>query len=157
MPDQPAHNGRKAGTDADARKIIEYAVEQLKDAGVQVESIDFESVDGAYLFTVRRAQTIKLTTDEVVRAAPIRLLEQFGVHVKDAAIADQRIGRYLTAIGALAPDDVIDVLEQQTLGDERRFGEIAVERGYLKQDVLDQLPNHHRSDRTARRRDRASG
>jgi hypothetical protein len=43
----------------------------------------------------------------------------------------ERIGEYLVARGAMTPSQVTVVINHQKSGDERLFGEIAMELGYL--------------------------
>ena len=43
----------------------------------------------------------------------------------------QKIGEFLVAMGALSPTQVTTVIDHQHAGDERLFGEIAMELGYL--------------------------
>jgi hypothetical protein len=47
-----------------------------------------------------------------------------------------RIGEFLVSIGAMAKDQVEDVLLRQRRGDTRIFGEIAIELGYLNDDAI---------------------
>jgi hypothetical protein len=48
----------------------------------------------------------------------------------------EKIGEFLTRIGVMKIDQVVDVLRAQRLGDERLFGEIAIEFGYINDEVL---------------------
>jgi hypothetical protein len=43
----------------------------------------------------------------------------------------ERIGEYLVGIGAMSATQVTVVINHQQSGDERLFGEIAMELGYL--------------------------
>jgi hypothetical protein len=43
----------------------------------------------------------------------------------------EKIGEFLVGIGALSSSQVTVVINRQTAGDERLFGEIAMELGYL--------------------------
>jgi hypothetical protein len=43
----------------------------------------------------------------------------------------ERIGEYLVGIGAMSATQVTVVINHQQAGDERLFGEIAMELGYL--------------------------
>ena len=43
----------------------------------------------------------------------------------------ERIGEYLVGIGAMSATQVTVVINHQQTGDERLFGEIAMELGYL--------------------------
>jgi len=47
-----------------------------------------------------------------------------------------RIGNFLMKIGAMKPDQVQDVLRLQKAGDKRRFGDIAIELGYINDDAI---------------------
>ena len=48
----------------------------------------------------------------------------------------EKIGETLVRIGALKPYQVNDVLRAQKAGDIRMFGEIAIEFGYINDEVL---------------------
>jgi len=48
----------------------------------------------------------------------------------------ERIGEFLVRIGVMRPDQVEDVLHVQQGGDNRLFGEIAIEFGYINDEVL---------------------
>ncbi len=43
----------------------------------------------------------------------------------------EKIGEYLVGIGAMSSSQVTHVINRQTAGDVRLFGEIAMELGYL--------------------------
>ncbi len=53
-----------------------------------------------------------------------------------ARIMAERIGDFLIRIKAMNGDQVSQVLQLQQAGDKRRFGEIAVELGYIGDDSL---------------------
>ncbi len=48
----------------------------------------------------------------------------------------EKIGEALVRIGAIKPFQVEDVLCAQKAGDDRYFGEIAIEYGYINDEVL---------------------
>ena len=48
----------------------------------------------------------------------------------------EKIGETLVRIGAMKPFRVEDVLRAQKAGDDRLFGEIAIEFGYINDEVL---------------------
>ncbi len=48
----------------------------------------------------------------------------------------EKIGEFLVRIGVMKPYQVKDVLRAQKAGDDRMFGEIAIEFGYINDDVL---------------------
>jgi hypothetical protein len=48
----------------------------------------------------------------------------------------ERIGDFLTRIGAMNSDEVKTVLQVQQAGDKRRFGEIAMKLGYINDDAI---------------------
>jgi hypothetical protein len=48
----------------------------------------------------------------------------------------ERIGETLLRIGAIGPSQVDDILRAQKDGDSRLFGEIAIEFGYINDEVL---------------------
>lgn len=47
-----------------------------------------------------------------------------------------RIGENLVSIGAMSMEQVNDVLAKQKAGDDRLFGEIAIELKYIDDEVL---------------------
>jgi len=49
---------------------------------------------------------------------------------------EERIGEALVRIGAMTPEQVDQVLKLQQNGDNRLFGEIAIECGYINDEVL---------------------
>ncbi len=48
----------------------------------------------------------------------------------------EKIGETLVRIGAMKPYQVDDVLRAQKAGDNRPFGEISIEFGYINDEVL---------------------
>ena len=48
----------------------------------------------------------------------------------------EKIGEFLTSIGVMKINQVVDVLRAQRCGDNRLFGEIAIEFGYINDEVL---------------------
>jgi hypothetical protein len=48
----------------------------------------------------------------------------------------ERIGDFLTRIGAMNSSQVKTVLQIQQAGDKRRFGEIALKLGYISDDAI---------------------
>jgi hypothetical protein len=51
-------------------------------------------------------------------------------------VMSERIGEFLVRIGAMNGDQVEQVLRLQRDGDKRRFGEIAIEMQYIKDDLI---------------------
>jgi len=49
---------------------------------------------------------------------------------------NERIGETLVRIGAIQPFQVQEVLQAQKAGDSRLFGEIAIEFGFINDEVL---------------------
>ncbi|TVR85195.1 MAG: hypothetical protein EA428_16205 [Spirochaetaceae bacterium] len=49
----------------------------------------------------------------------------------------ERIGEFLVKIGAMTPEQLVEVLEQQKKEPNRLFGEIAVELGYINDSAVD--------------------
>jgi hypothetical protein len=64
------------------------------------------------------------------------MLHESGLGRKGPPALITRIGEFLVRIGAMAPGQVEEVLRLQQTGDKRRFGEIAVERGYINNDSI---------------------
>jgi hypothetical protein len=48
----------------------------------------------------------------------------------------ERIGDFLVRTGSMTPEQVQAVLKVQEAGDRRRFGEIAIALGYLREDSI---------------------
>jgi len=48
----------------------------------------------------------------------------------------ERIGDFLIRIGAMKQNEVEDILRRQRAGDTRKFGEIAIEFGYINDDAI---------------------
>ena len=48
----------------------------------------------------------------------------------------EKIGEFLVRIGVMKPYQVEDILQAQKNGDKRLFGEIAIEFGYINDEVL---------------------
>jgi len=48
----------------------------------------------------------------------------------------ERIGEFLQCIGVMNQQQVQEILDAQKAGDSRLFGEIAIEFGYINDDVL---------------------
>ena len=57
---------------------------------------------------------------------------------------NERIGEGLLRIGAISQEDVDDILAKQKAGDERMFGEIAIELGYIDDEVLASFLDMHK-------------
>lgn len=49
----------------------------------------------------------------------------------------ERIGEFLVKIGAMTPEQLLEVLERQKKEPNRLFGEIAVELGYINDSAVD--------------------
>jgi hypothetical protein len=48
----------------------------------------------------------------------------------------ERIGDFLVRVGSMTADQVDQVLEAQKAGDARRFGDIALELGFVRDDAI---------------------
>ena len=48
----------------------------------------------------------------------------------------EKIGEFLQRIGVMNQQQVQEILDAQTAGDTRMFGEIAIEFGYVNDEVL---------------------
>ena len=57
---------------------------------------------------------------------------------------NERIGEGLLRIGAISQEDVDDILAKQKAGDERMFGEIAIELAYIDDEVLASFLDMHK-------------
>ena len=49
---------------------------------------------------------------------------------------DERIGEGLVRIGAMTEEQVKEILKRQSEGDDRLFGEIAVDSGYVNIEAI---------------------
>lgn len=52
-----------------------------------------------------------------------------------------RIGEYLRAIGVLTEKQVDEIISLQKKGDTRKFGEIAVSRGFMEDNSITRFTN----------------
>jgi hypothetical protein len=48
----------------------------------------------------------------------------------------ERIGEFLVRIKAMTPEQVDEVLEAQKAGDKRRFGDVALELGFVQDNAI---------------------
>ena len=48
----------------------------------------------------------------------------------------ERIGEFLVRIGVMTMEKVQEVLQAQKVGDTRRFGDIALELGFVQNDAI---------------------
>jgi hypothetical protein len=55
---------------------------------------------------------------------------------------ESRIGEFLVKIGAMDKDQVLKVLQLQSEGDTRIFGEIALGLGFLNDDAIKRYVDH---------------
>jgi hypothetical protein len=59
----------------------------------------------------------------------------------------EKIGEYLVAVGAMTATQVTTVINHQNEGDERLFGEIALELGYLADnEPIDKFLENHEKE-----------
>ena len=65
-----------------------------------------------------------------------RRVDNILIDFKVCETISERIGETLVRIGAIKPYQVEDVLRAQKAGDNRLFGEIAIECGYINDEVL---------------------
>jgi hypothetical protein len=47
-----------------------------------------------------------------------------------------KMGDYLVSVGLLTEKQVADVIQKQKEGDARKFGDIAVAQGFMKEDAI---------------------
>lgn len=57
----------------------------------------------------------------------------------------ERIGEFLRRIGAITNRQVEEILAAQRAEPERRFGEVAVELGFISEDLIDRFLSSHRA------------
>lgn len=58
----------------------------------------------------------------------------------------QRIGDFLVRIGAMATEQVYEVLTKQQMEPGRLFGEIAIELGYINDAAIDKFLSEKRGE-----------
>lgn len=51
-------------------------------------------------------------------------------------MATEKIGEGLVRIGAMTEEQRNEVIEKQNTGDERMFGEVAIEMGYIDDGII---------------------
>ena len=51
-------------------------------------------------------------------------------------MATEKIGEGLVRIGAMTEEQRNQVIEKQNEGDERMFGEVAIEMGYINDEII---------------------
>jgi hypothetical protein len=51
-------------------------------------------------------------------------------------LATEKIGEGLVRIGAMTEEQRNQVIEKQNEGDERMFGEVAIEMGYINDEII---------------------
>ncbi len=59
--------------------------------------------------------------------------------MSENSTSQERIGDFLVKIGAMSDDQRDEVLAKQAEEPGRLFGEIAIELGYIKDDVIDRF------------------
>jgi hypothetical protein len=57
----------------------------------------------------------------------------------------ERIGEFLRRVGAITNDHVEQILAVQREHPERKFGEIAVELGFISEDLIDRFLSSHKA------------
>jgi hypothetical protein len=57
----------------------------------------------------------------------------------------ERIGEFLRRIGALTNEQVEHVLEVQRETPDKKFGQVAVELGYIREELIDRFLSSHRA------------
>ncbi len=63
---------------------------------------------------------------------------------------ENRIGDFLIQIGAMKKHQVDDVLRVQTEGDQRMFGEIAIELGYIDDKAIQKYLDYRHAQAAGR-------
>lgn len=58
----------------------------------------------------------------------------------------ERIGEFLRRIGALSNEQVEEILARQRETPDKKFGQIAVELGYISEDLIDRFLSSHRAN-----------
>ena len=57
----------------------------------------------------------------------------------------ERIGEFLRRLGALTNEQVEHVLAVQRESPEKKFGHVAVELGYIREELIDRFLSSHRA------------
>lgn len=120
---------------------------QKKSAG-RIEAIDWEQTPQGRATRTHRLVTIRGGERNNFTFTEYELLKDYGSkewekrlrhRVSDVLVElemSERIGETLVRIGAMKPFQADDILLAQKEGDARLFGEIAIEFGYINDEVL---------------------
>lgn len=65
--------------------------------------------------------------------------------MKNEGDSIERIGEFLRRIGVLSEEQVGEVLDVQSRSPEKKFGQIAVELGYISNESIDRYLSSHRA------------
>ncbi len=76
--------------------------------------------------------------------------DSLGEAVRGRGQSDERIGEALVRIGALSWEHAIAIAKMQQEGDKRRFGDIAVQQGWLEKQAIQKFMKEREEQRKKR-------
>ena len=122
--------------------------ELQKQVAVRIDAIDWEQTPQGRVSRTHRLVIFRGGDKSISTFTEYELLKDFGSkkwekqirqHVGDILKEfemSERIGETLVRIGVIKPYQVEDILRAQKEGDSRLFGEIAIEFGYINDEML---------------------
>jgi hypothetical protein len=127
----------------------DYVTRELKKQGaVRIEAIDWEQTPQGRVSRYHRLVISRGDEKSIFKFTEYELLKDYGSkkwenrlqsRIGDILIEfemSERIGETLVRIGVIKPYQVDGILRAQKDGDLRRFGEIAIEFGYINDEML---------------------
>jgi hypothetical protein len=146
----PTNTGCIQMTESDKLKQAQDFITQAlqKQGAVRIDAIDWEQTPQGRASRYQRLVILRGSEKSIFTFTEYELLKEHGSEkwenrllsrVGDILIEfemSEKIGVALVRIGAIKPFQVEDVLSAQRTGDTRLFGEIAIEYGYINDEVL---------------------
>jgi len=135
--------------DQKLREGQDFIAQELRKKGAgRIGAIDWEQTPQGRVTRTHRLVIFRGGAKSIFTFTEYKLLKDYGSqkwenqlrqHVDDIMKEiemSERIGETLVRIGAVKPYQVDDILRAQKEGDSRLFGEIAIEFGYINDEVL---------------------
>ena len=146
----PTNTGCIQMTDSDKLKQAQDFITRTlqKQGTVRIDAIDWEQTPQGRVSRYHRLVISRGDEKSIFKFTEYELLKDYGSkkwenrlrsRVTDILIEfemGERIGETLVRIGVIKPYQVDEILRTQKNGDLRRFGEIAIEFGYINDEVL---------------------
>ena len=137
-------------TDAEKLTLTQDFItrELQKEVDAQIHKIEWEQTPQGRLSRIHRLVIFRKGEKSIFTFTEYELLKDYGSEKWEYRLrrrignilidfeVSERIGETLVRIGAIKPYQVVDVLCAQKAGDDRLFGEIAIEFGYINDEVL---------------------